>query len=386
MTHVSLLTPTGTGAIATIAVLGPDAWSIAQRVFQRSNGRPLPNRPQAGQFWYGRVGGEKGDEVILAVRATEPKVWTEYHCHGGKLVTEWLMKLFANEDCEAISWADFIARSENCSSKDTIALRFLPEARTLRTASILLDQYHGAYLRAVREAMTALMNNDVEKAQTMIQALLRHADVGLHLTRPWRIAVAGLPNAGKSSLVNALAGYQRSVVAPIPGTTRDVVTTTLAFHGWPVELSDTAGLRQSADDLEREGVARARRALEDTDLCLWVIDVTGELPPGKDAFAAQNKLPVSRILPVLNKTDLPSAWDVSRFLDAVAVSALTGAGIDALITRMIQRLIPDDPLPGAAVPYSPERIQCLRISQGHIANGEIESALTSLLHSTQSIG
>ena len=124
---------------------------------------------------------------------------------------------------------------------------------------------------------------------------------------------------------------------------RDVITATLAFNGWPVELSDTAGLRQSADDLEQEGVARARRALENTDLCLWVIDVTGEPPPGKDEFAAQNELPTSRILPVLNKTDLPSVWDVSRFPDAVAVSALTGAGIDTLITRMIQRLIPDDP-------------------------------------------
>ena len=129
---------------------------LLMRVFQRANGLPLPNRPKAGQFWYGRVGGEKGDEVILSVRAMEPGVWTEYHCHGGKIVTEWLMKLLLSEECKPIGWGDFVAQWEDRSCKDRIPLRFLPEAKTVRTAAILLDQYHGAYLHAVQEAVAAL--------------------------------------------------------------------------------------------------------------------------------------------------------------------------------------------------------------------------------------
>src|SRR5206468_2220750 len=110
----------------------------------------------------------------------------------------------------------------------------------------------------------------------------------------------GAPNVGKSSLVNALAGYQRSIVAPTPGTTRDVVATTLAIDGWPVELSDTAGLHGEGEQLERAGMARARAAAAAADLCVWVLD--GSAAPvwlGPEITAP---------LTVINKIDLPPAW------------------------------------------------------------------------------
>ena len=385
MTAVALLTPPGMGAIATVAVRGSAAWSIAHRLFQRMNGQPLPEHPQAGQFWYGRVGGERGDEVVLAVRRVEPEVWTEYHCHGGKLVTAWLLKMLQEANCSEIGWSQFLAVTD-ATEKDPGALPFLVEARTLRTASILLDQYQGAYRRVVREALTALQQNDIPRAQTILTELLRYADIGLHLTRPWHIAIAGAPNAGKSSLINALAGYQRSVVAPIPGTTRDVVTTTVAFDGWPVELSDTAGLRVAADTLEQAGIARARQALAEADLCLWLIDITGEMPPAREEFAAENGLPVERIFPVLNKIDQPPAWDNLRFKDAVRIAALHGTGIDELIRRFMQRLVPDDVPPGAAVPYSPEQIRYLQQALAALAGGEIETATTYLAASISTVG
>src|SRR5207244_11945531 len=101
----------------------------------------------------------------------------------------------------------------------------------------------GAVGPAVDAARAALRRGDAMEAGRLLDELARYAGVGRHLTAPWRVAVAGAPNVGKSSLVNALAGYQRSVVAPTPGTTRDVVTALLAIDGWPVELADTAGLR-----------------------------------------------------------------------------------------------------------------------------------------------
>ena len=107
--------------------------------------------------------------------------------------------------------------------------------------------------------------------------LARYAPLGRRLTAPWRVVVAGPPNVGKSSLVNALAGYQRSIVAPTPGTTRDVVTTRLAIDGWPVELADTAGVREATDALETQGVRLAREATAAADLCLWVLDASARL-------------------------------------------------------------------------------------------------------------
>src|SRR5207302_2223379 len=115
----------------------------------------------------------------------------------------------------------------------------------------------------------ALDRGNVDEATQLLGSLVRFAALGRHLTQPWRVAVMGAPNVGKSSLVNALAGYQRSIVAPTPGTTRDVVTTLIAVDGWPIELADTAGLHTQAGDLEGQGIARARAAAGEADLCLW---------------------------------------------------------------------------------------------------------------------
>ena len=124
----------------------------------------------------------------------------------------------------------------------------------------------------------------------------------------WRAA-----NVGKSSLVNALAGYQRSVVTETPGTTRDVVSASLAIDGWPVELIDTAGQRGVADPLEEQGIARGRLAVAAADLCLWVVDVTAD-PIWPDGDAGN---PIR----VINKSDLPAAWDIGRVTNSVVISA-----------------------------------------------------------------
>src|SRR5262249_45570791 len=158
--------------------------------------------------------------------------------------------------------------------------------------------------------------------------LARQVRLGRHLTAPWKVVVAGAPNVGKSSLVNALAGYQRSIVSPIPGTTRDVVTTSIAIDGWPIDLIDTGSLSEQAEELEQQGIRLAESAVAEADLCLMVLDgaanelssATGGLRPP----LAQN------MQLVINKIDLPPGWDWNQELEAVRVSALTEAGLGEL--------------------------------------------------------
>jgi tRNA modification GTPase len=240
----------------------------------------------------------------------------------------------------------------------------LARAATRRTAGILLDQWYGAFDLALDAIDRSLAEDDRHGARALLSDILGRAPLGRHLTRPWRVAVAGAPNVGKSSLVNALAGYQRSVVMPTPGTTRDVVLTVLAVDGWPVELLDTAGQHSAADRLEVQGIARARSVAATADLCLWVVDVTAA-PVWPDTESPN-------LLRILNKTDRPSVWDTAAVADAVSVSALAGVGLDHLCERISRRLVPEPPQPGAAVPFADDII--IRLEEYVQALGTISAA------------
>jgi tRNA modification GTPase len=332
-TRFAVLTPPGTGAIATVALTGPRAWEVARALFRPAAGG-LPEEPTAGRFWFGALGSGAGDEVVLAAKSADPPA-VEVHCHGGREVVRMIGELFQQQGCAACPWAELV--------RNPRVVEALVQARTERTAGILLDQLGGAFDRGVADALAALDRGDV----AAVGELARYADVGRHLVEPWRVAVAGAPNVGKSSLVNALAGFQRSVVAAVPGTTRDAVTVLLALDGWPVELIDTAGVRDAEEELERRGIARTRRALADADLCLWLLDATA--PPDWPDPADRER---GRWLFVRNKIDQPPAWDPADAGELVHVSARTGEGLGELMLAIARRLVPEPPPPGAAVPFT----------------------------------
>lgn len=342
ITQAACLTPAGTGAIAVLAARGPRALEIAEALFRPRN---VAVSAEPGRFFLGQFGDEASDEVVLSVKQIVPVPCVEIHCHGGVEVVRVLLESLRRRGVEILSWQEW-QRHESDEPFQAIAAA-LAEARTARTAAILLDQYHGAFGRAMREIHAALERGDNDVAGRKLEELAEFAELGRHLAQPWRVVVAGPPNVGKSSLVNAVAGYRRSVVSAIPGTTRDAVTTQIAVDGWPVELTDTAGLRDPAEDLEAQGIDLARAAMNGADLCLWVMD--GSTAPVPPAISTKNP----RL--VVNKIDLPAAWDYRGRMDVLPVSAATGQGVAELCSALAGWLVPRPPAPGSAVPFTPEQ-------------------------------
>jgi tRNA modification GTPase len=337
----AVLTPPGKGAIAVLGVAGSDAWTIVAPLLGRTE---LP----AGPVIVGRFG-EPGqaDEVVVRVRSSEH---VEICCHGGPAVVRLLGEALERRGCERVGDQEWLERTMagerwGLSPPDTRCDRMFPEginpsARqdadraeaieiltrcpTMRTAAIALDYLDGAF--------------DRDLAEGRIERLRNVASVGIHLDTPYRVVIVGAPNVGKSSLVNALAGFGRCLVSPTPGTTRDVVTTRIALDGWPIELCDTAGQRDSADAVESAGITLARDASAAADCLVWVLD-------GSTARV----LPERADLVVVNKIDLPPTWVRGENL---GVSATTGEGLAELTAAIVAVLVPRPPGIGDGVPVT----------------------------------
>jgi tRNA modification GTPase len=370
-TVVACLTPPGAGAIAVLAVHGPRAWDVARHVFQpRSKDAVLSQDAAPGRFWLGRMGNEVADQVVLVLRRKAPAPWVEIHCHGGREVVRLLEETIVAQGVERCIWQE----AEHWANPDSLQIEAairLARAPTTRTANILLDQFHGAFRRSIEAVRCAAEQGDAASAIRLLDDIADYRDLGRHLTTPWRVVVAGAPNVGKSSLINALAGYQRSIVAPTPGTTRDLVTILTAIDGWPVELADTAGLRADAEALEAEGIDRARRALQEADLILWVLDAAA--PRILPEFESR------RIRLIVNKIDLPAAWPVDTLPNAIGVSALTGAGIGGLCEALGSWLVPAPPPAGAAVPFCPALVRQVDDTRVLLASGDVARSYENVL-------
>jgi len=351
------LTPPGRGAVASLRIDGPGALDVVARHFVARSGRPLndfpPGRIVVGQFASGGFAGGTPtlrEEVVLN-RHSDSVV--ELHCHGGLAAVARIEEILVSGGCRRMSWQEWTASQE--AHPFTAAARLaLAEARTTRAAAILLDQYRGALRRAVEKIEASLHAGTEEVARQQIEALLAHAATGLHLIRPWQVVVAGRPNVGKSSLVNAIAGYQRAIVHNTPGTTRDIVGVQTAMDGWPVEISDTAGLRETGERIEQVGVDLAREKILIADLIVLVFD--NSLPWSEQDQALVDTYPMA--LPAHNKSDLPRAS--GRRPAGLEISAVHSTGIDGLCHEIAGRLVPHPPPPGAAVPFEPAQIEYIR--------------------------
>jgi tRNA modification GTPase len=372
-TYVSLLTPPGRGAVAAVGLRGPQALEIVRRHFTPASGLPLA-ADASDRVFVGRYRTPAGDseELVVVVRGADD---VEIHCHGGVAASEAIVESIEGGGAARLSWQEFLS----ATLADPIAVEArvaLAAARTRRSCAILLDQLRGALAFALADVESLLAEGRRLAAGEKLARLASLAPLGLHLTKPWRIVVAGPPNVGKSSLINAILGYQRSIVFDEPGTTRDVLSAAASIDGWPVELVDTAGLRRTGDALEAEGVERARREILQADLILAVEDVS--LAPQSDDVGLTLHSPADRraerplptVLRVGNKRDLLPVAQQQAWREAhpahVLVSARSGENLAALCAAISRRLVPSPPRPGEGVPFTARHQEILARLSAHV--------------------
>ncbi|MFH1303664.1 MAG: GTPase [Planctomycetota bacterium] len=348
----ALLTPRGRGAVATIRVHGESLPLTAaiDACFHAANRKILEQQSMDG-IVYGLWGQDNNEDLVLCRLDHET---VDIHCHGGMAAVERILKDLQTQGCDIQSWQDFARKIE--PALEVELQETLTAATTFRAAEILLRQSQGL----LRAAFTALMPDeksdfDPEEFQTRIQELLRWEHLGLHLTTPWRVVLAGRPNVGKSSLINAILGYDRSIVFDEAGTTRDVLTATTAIEGWPFQFSDTAGIRGEAAPLEAAGIQRAEQVLNAADCCVILIDTSQPAQADDQRLLSQ----WSDSIVVAHKIDLPLRWDSPLPEQAIPVSSKTKTGLEILLNQLVQRLIPEIPDEQTAIPVTKRQSELL---------------------------
>jgi tRNA modification GTPase len=358
----TVLTGEGRGAIAVVRVWGPGGVEAVSAVFRPTRPGPWSASP-VGKARLGSIidpaTGAEGDQVVAVVLSADPPE-VEVHGHAGVAAIASIRSALQAVGVRLVTPSRWL-RDHAPSRIAAHAMEDLPHATTTRAASILLDQAVGALDRE----LIGLIDKEDQHA---IKTLIGRGALGVRLLAGWRVVLAGRPNVGKSRLLNALAGFDRVIVHERPGTTRDVVSVPLALDGWPVEVSDTAGLRETTEVVEAAGVARAARAQREADLVLLVLDRSETLSGDDRVLLAR----FPKALRIASKVDLEAAWDAET-VDAVPVSAASGDGVDALIAAIVSRLVPDRPEPGAGVPFRDAHLRRLRTLQSCLEAGRVSS-------------
>ncbi|MFN0197374.1 MAG: GTPase [Planctomycetaceae bacterium] len=367
----SLLTPQGRGAVASIQLRGDAAQTIS---ILSQHFRPKhiagDTLGEIGRIRYGTWGRHPAEDVVLC-RTSEIN-W-EIHCHGGFAASERILADLSASGVKIVPWHDLIAAESGVL--ETEFRLALSQASTMKTAEYILRQSNGLFAREISSIRDQLL----QKAETAVclqrlRMILKWSTFGRRLTQPAEVVIAGRPNVGKSSLINALLGFTRSIVFDQPGTTRDVVTAETAFDGWPIRLSDTAGMHETADQLEQSGIDRARQKLSDADCQVILLDRSQPSQETDRKLLAD--FPDALI--VVHKIDLPPMWDANPFTPRIDVSSKTGEGIDQLIAAIVETLFPELPPDDATIPLTERQCRLLEQTSEALEHGDRTIVAVSL--------
>ena len=351
-TIVAIATPAGRGGIGVVRISGPSAAAVASGLLRLDAPLQAASRDVRA---HARRSGRR--DLLPAPHSYTGEHVVELSAHGSPVVLRQIVEQAMALGARLAEPGEFTLRAFLNSRIDLVqaeAVADLIDAVTPLQARAAFDQLEGTLTERIGEIdaelfdLTAKLEASLDfpdegyhfveagEASTALRSierkiatLLCEARRGRLIREGARVAIGGKPNVGKSSLFNALLRAGRAIVTPIPGTTRDLVTETADVDGLRLELVDTAGVRETTDEVESEGVARARRAWTTADLVLVVLDVS--CPLEDDDFNLLRETHDAPRLVVANKSDLPAAWRAADVgAPIVSVSSKTGDGLDAL--------------------------------------------------------
>jgi len=381
-TIAALATPPGIGAISIIRVSGPRSLEIADRLF-RCRG-PKPSERPHGTFLVGRVEGPEGflDEAILLIFRA-PKSYTredvvEIQCHGGRESSRRILRAVLEHGARLAEPGEFTQRAFLNGRIDLTqaeAVMDLIAAQSERAASAAAEQMRGELRKRLEECYNQVISasadleagldfldegevpdgleqsayQTIEKVLYELKYLLSTWEEGHRLREGALVVITGRPNVGKSTLMNALLGKPRAIVTPIPGTTRDTIEETWILDGIPVRLVDTAGLRDTDCEIEKEGIARAKALMEQADLRLHLIEGMHEFT-NEDRKSLQDT-DTKRCIIIRAKMDLglSPTPKIPNEYTTICISAKNGLGLDHLRLVLGEKLLSGKNRPPHAV-------------------------------------
>ncbi len=361
-------TAAGEGGIATVLLAGDDAPSVVRALFRPRTAGALDDNP-TGRALLGDFGRADAavDEVVVTfapaggLGSTPGEI--AIHGHGGHATTSAILALLEEEGVRVVDPADYAIAAGADHASDPVraaAHEALLSARTGRAALLLVAQWKGALstaLAALDRRLEALAADGDAGGMPAIldelEALLDAARLGVRLVEGATVVLAGAPNAGKSTLFNALVRVDRVLTSDEPGTTRDAIDAVLDLEGVPVRLVDTPGLAEFEDEISRRAVERAGDEIEAADLVLWLVDAGEPTPDPAERPGAGR--PFLLVRSRADRDGVATPGD-----GGLRVSAKTGEGLAALREALAERLGADEPLdPAAPAPFRSDLVRLL---------------------------
>lgn len=367
----AISTPLGTGGVGIIRISGKNATEIADRIFVSVNGKKLSSS-KGYRAYFGRIfDGETAVDEVVCLVFRAPRSYTgedvvEINCHGGVVLLKKILRLVLQNGAQAAAPGEFTKRAflnGKLDLSEAESVMTLISAQGEQGANAAFNQLEGSLSRKIKKINSSLLslaahiaawvdypddeieelgNNElystIYNAYLELCALLSNFDSGMAVTNGVESAIVGKPNVGKSTLMNLLTGYDRSIVTEIEGTTRDVVEETVNLNGCILRISDTAGMRETGDIVEKLGVERSRKKLERAAIVFAVFDLSKPLSDEDKELIDECK--DKNVIPIVNKTDLEPRLDVDYIKNKLGsplfISAKSGDGYNELCDRVAE--------------------------------------------------
>lgn len=366
-TIAAIATAPGEGGIGVVRISGEKSRAILEQIFSREKNEYdiIPRMMHYG-FVRDNFSGELIDEV-MAVYFKEPYSYTaedvvEIQCHGSMVSLRKILSLVLKNGARIAEPGEFTKRAflnGRLDLSQAEAVIDLIRAKSDKSFDVALNQLEGNFSKEIRQIRAELMNSlvnitvnidypdedieqltfenlvsDLTSVRVKIEKMLQTSDTGRIMSEGLKISIIGKPNVGKSSLMNALLKETRAIVTSVPGTTRDTIEEMLTIRGIPVKLTDTAGIRETEDLIEKIGIEKSKEAFNNADLIIFMADRSRALD--EEDFSILNHIRDKKAVVILNKTDLPSAFDsveLEKHLPEACIieaSVANGDGIEEL--------------------------------------------------------